>query len=126
MTAQLEHLNYTVANADKTAQWMTEVFDWKIRWKGAAKGDGYSIHVGTDDRYVALYTAAKVNAGKEDSYTTAGGLNHVAVTVEDLKAIEDRARAQGFRVGEHYDYEPGLRFYFYDDDGIEYEVVQYD
>ncbi len=126
MTAQLEHLNYTVADPDKTALWMTEVFGWKVRWKGGSIDNGYSVHVGTEESYVALYAAENVSPSKENHYTTAGGLNHVAVTVDDLAATEKRARAQGLRIGNHFDYEPGQRFYFYDNDGIEYEVVQYD
>ena len=62
----------------------------------------------------------------EDSYTTRGGLNHIAVVVDDINDMRARVQASGFTPGEHYDYEPGQRFYFYDHDGIEYEVVQYD
>jgi len=125
MPAQLEHVNYTVSDAKKTAGWLCDVFDWRVRWEGPSMNNGYSMHVGTEDRYVALYTPGQSRKTEEDNYVTAGGLNHVAVVVDDLDDTEERVKAKGFRVGDHYDYEPGKRFYFYDDDGIEYEVVSY-
>ena len=61
-----------------------------------------------------------------ESYQTKGGLNHLAVVVEDLNATEAAVKAAGFTPQNHGDYEPGRRFYFRDGDGIEYEAVQYD
>jgi catechol 2,3-dioxygenase-like lactoylglutathione lyase family enzyme len=63
---------------------------------------------------------------KTNTYTQVGGLNHIAVVVEDIDATEAAVIAHGFKTGNHADYEPGRRFYFHDDDDIEYEVVQYD
>ncbi len=60
------------------------------------------------------------------NYDTAGGLNHIGVVVDDLKAAEARVVAEGFEPHSHADYEPGHRFYFDDADGIEFEVVSYD
>ena len=37
---QLEHVNITVSDPDKTAAWMYEVFDWPVRWQGPALGSG--------------------------------------------------------------------------------------
>lgn len=127
MTAQLEHTNYTVTDPDRTAQWMCDLFGWHIRWTGDSRDVGYTVHVGTDTHYLALYApkTGKVGA-REDNYVTNGGLNHIAVVVDDIAAMRTRVAAQGFTPGEHYDYEPGQRFYFHDTDGIEYEVVQYD
>jgi catechol 2,3-dioxygenase-like lactoylglutathione lyase family enzyme len=124
--AQLEHTNYTVSDPAKTAAWMTELFGWRIRWQGAAKDGGYTIHVGTEDRYLALYAPHAPLDAKTSSYTTVAGLNHLAVVVDDIDAAEAAIKAKGFRTGNHADYEPGRRFYFHDEDGIEYEVVQYD
>ncbi len=52
-------------------------------------------------------------------------LNHVALGVEDLDAIERRVAAAGLRPFGHGDYAPGRRFYFLDHDGIEFEIVSY-
>lgn len=126
MTALLEHANYTVSDATATAAWMVKIFDWHIRWEGASLNGGHSIHVGTDKRYLALYTPTHGLAPRADSYSQLGCLNHLAVVVDDLDAVEAATRAQGFSPHSHQDYEPGRRFYFRDLDGIEYEVVQYD
>lgn len=125
MTAHLEHVNYTVSDCHKTAAWLCDAFDWHIRWQGASIDNGHTIHVGTDSHYVALYTPGKPMNPAQNNYLTNGGLNHIAVTVDDLDAMEDRVKKAGFTPTSHADYEPGRRFYFHDNDNIEYEVVSY-
>ncbi|MGJ8628826.1 MAG: VOC family protein [Sulfitobacter sp.] len=126
MTATLEHVNYTVSDPAATAAWMQKLFGWHIRWEGDAMAGGHTKHVGTDSHYVAIYSPGKATIAKHSSYEVSGGLNHIAVVVNDLDAAEAAITAHGFKTGNHADYEPGRRFYFHDDDGIEYEVVQYD
>ena len=53
------------------------------------------------------------------------GLNHIGVTVGDLDSAETRVKSAGYTPYSHADYEPGKRFYFDDEDGVEYEVVSY-
>ncbi len=126
MPAMLEHTNYSVADAKATAAWMEKLFGWHIRWEGPSRdGSGYSVHVGTDTQYLALYSEADAARSNENNYSTVGGLNHIAVVVDDIDAAEDGILAHGFKTGQHGDYEPGRRFYFHDADGIEYEVVSY-
>ena len=43
----------------------------------------------------------------------------------DLNAAEAVVVAAGLEPFNHADYEPGRRFYFFDWDGIEFEVVSY-
>lgn len=125
MTAQLEHTNFTVADTDATAKWMCEIFGWHVRWAGASLGEGRSVHVGTDTQYLALYSPGAPSKPTDNNYNTIGGLNHVAVVVDDIAAMEKKVLDAGFTTGNHADYEPGRRFYFHDHDGIEYEVVSY-
>jgi len=125
MTATLEHTNLTVSDPKATAAWMCDLFGWHIRWQGAAKDDGYTVHVGGQDSYLAIYAPAKPPRSGPSTYATVGGLNHVGVVVDDLDATEARVKAAGFQTCNHADYEPGKRFYFDDNDGIEYEVVSY-
>jgi len=33
----------------KTADMLAKIFDWNIRWAGAAKDEGNIIHLGTDN-----------------------------------------------------------------------------
>ena len=125
-SARLEHVNMTVSDPKATAAWIERVFGWKIRWEGAGMQTGYTVHIGNDDTYVALFTFAETPDPKQQSYRIKGGLNHWAVVVDDLDEVEERVKAEGFTPGSHADYEPGRRFYFHDNDGIEIEVVQYD
>lgn len=117
----LEHVNLTVSNPDRTADLLCRLFGWRIRWRGPAKLNGRTVHVGTDHGYVALWSPPAGSAyGQEDSR-----LNHIGVVVEDLDAAEERVRVEGYQPHNHGDYEPGRRFYFNDSDGVEYEVVSY-
>lgn len=125
MSTELEHANVTVANPSKTAAWMEEIFGWHIRWQGEAINGGYSIHVGSDTSYLALYTPSSDLTQTSHSYSSRGGLNHLAVVVTDYEGTEQAVRKAGFKMGQHYDYEPGRRFYFHDENDIEYEVVSY-
>ena len=52
-----------------------------------------------------------------------GHVNHVGIVVQDLDEIEQRVRSVGFEPHMHANYEPGRRFYFYDDTGLAIEVV---
>lgn len=125
MHAQIEHLNFTVPDPDAMATWLCEVFGWQVRWQGDAIHGGRSVHVGSDESYLAIYSPGGTLAEPGDSYRTLGGLNHLGVTVDDLDAVEARVKAQGFETYSHADYAPGRRFYFRDDTGIEFECVAY-
>lgn len=124
--ATLEHTNFTVANPRTTAAWMKDVFGWETRWEGDAIAGGFTVHVGEKDTYLALYAPAQPAQSTQSSYDIVGGLNHIGVVVDDLDASEERVRQAGFEPHNHADYEPGRRFYFRDDNGIEFEVVAYD
>lgn len=123
--ATLEHVNITVTDPTKTAERLCELFGWHIRWQGEAKDNGFTIHVGAKDNYLAVYSKGNVEAPERASYDTRGGLNHIGVVVDDLDAVEKKVEAAGYKPHMHADYEPGRRFYFDDEDGIEFEVVSY-
>ena len=125
MVAMLEHVNVTVSNPEATAAMYGRLFGWHLRWQGASMKGGRSVHVGTADQYVALYRGKGVQGSMVGGDTVCGGLNHIAVVVQDLAAAEALVVAEGLEPHSHYDYEPGTRFYFNDRDGIEYEVVCY-
>lgn len=125
MSAVLEHANLTVREPNETAEWMEKVFGWRIRWQGPALQGGYTVHVGEKDSYLALYTPAGDLSDPHPRYRNAGSLNHLAVVVNDIKATEAAVKEQGFVPMNHGDYEPGERFYFLDDNEVEYEVVSY-
>lgn len=121
----LEHVNICVPDARAHAAVLIDLFGWHVRWEGPAKDEGYTVHVGSEDGYLALYTPAWSLKPESRRYHHLAGLNHIGVVVEDLDAVEARVRAAGYVPHSHGDYEPGRRFYFDGPDGIEYEVVSY-
>ena len=121
---RIEHVNVTVSDPDRAAAIMEKLFGWKVRWQGPSMSGGRTIHVGSDSHYVALYTDPKA-AYRPDDFLKGRPLNHIGVEVDDLDATEGRVIEAGLTPFSHGDYEPGRRFYFFDPDGIEYEVVSY-
>ena len=120
---RLEHVNLTVTDPEKSAEILGRIFDWHVRWEGPSLMGGRTVHVGTDDDYLALYTPG--DPGPAHERGDVGGLQHIGVLVDDLDTIEERVLAEGYRPHTHMTYEPGRRFYFDDRDGIEFEVVSY-
>lgn len=86
--------------------------------------DGHTIHVGTDDVYIALYTNPEVRAD-DPKFNKGEPMNHIGVTVDNLDSVEAKVVAAGLEPFSHDDYDPGRRFYFFDWNGIEWEVVSY-
>lgn len=125
MSVKLEHVNISVPDPQATAAVLERLFDWRIRWQGTALGTGYSVHVGDDAGYVALYRPGEDLEEDGARHRRRGALNHIGVEVDDLDACERAVKAEGFATHSHADYEPGRRFYFDGPDGIEYEVVSY-
>ncbi len=123
----LEHVNLTVTNPEKTASMLCKLFGWHIRWQGEAKDGGRSIHVGSHTSYLAIYSRETPATQTYNNYVTVGGLNHVGIVVDDLDELEAKVIASGYKPRAHADYEPGRRFYFYDEDedDVEYEVISY-
>lgn len=121
----LEHVNVTVSDPQKTAAMLSEIFGWHIRWQGKSGKGGDTVHVGTEESYVAVYSTGASRDPKSESYVMKGGLNHIGIVVDDLDATEQRVSKAGYTPHSHGDYEPGHRFYFHDHDGIEFEVVSY-
>ena len=120
---RLEHANLSVTDPDRRAALLIDLLDWHIRWSGPSMNDGRTIHVGSSEGYVSLYTNREV-AG---DYRKGQPLNHVAFAVDDLDAAEAVVVKHGLDPFSHTQYDPGPRsFYFFDWDGIEFEVVSYE
>lgn len=127
--AILEHVNVTVSNPEKTAKMLCAVFGWKIRWQGPAKMGGFSVHVGDDAQYIAVYTLEGNKSQTAGSREALAGLNHIGLEVADLAATEARVKAAGYKTfyhGEFPEETPArANFYFEDENGIEFEVASY-
>ncbi len=124
--ANLEHVNFTVADPNRIAGKLCQLFDWKIRWEGPSMTDGYTVHVGTDKDYLALFRPPNMSDNSFDSYTSINGMNHIGIVVEDIGAMEKRVIDAGYKPNNHGDYEPGRRFYFDMEDALEIEIISYD
>ncbi len=130
-TGQLEHANITVSDPQRSADLMRDLFGWQIRWEGPSMQGGHTIHVGNPGKgasYIAFYTNDEVkaaNGGRGPQYDKSLPLNHVGITVDDLDTVEAKVAAAGLKPFGHDDYDPGRRFYFFDWNGIEFEVVSY-
>jgi catechol 2,3-dioxygenase-like lactoylglutathione lyase family enzyme len=119
---RIEHVNITVSDNERAATVIEKIFGWQRRWQGPAQNGGSTIHIGTAAQYVALYSAP-IPLGER--HAKGRPMNHIAVEVDDLGDTERRVIAAGLTPFSHGDYEPGRRFYFFDPDGIEFEVVSY-
>lgn len=119
-TGQIEHVNLTVSDIERSAALFEQLLGWHQRWRGDTRG-GETIHVGEDVTYLALYTDRQDHAGQQKGRP----LNHVGLLVDDLVAAKAVVEAHGLTPFGYGDYAPGQRFYFFDWDGIEFEVVSY-
>lgn len=122
--AFIEHVNITVRDPERSAKLMHDLFGWNIRWQGPSLNGGRTIHVGDDQFYLALYTSQGAET-PDDAFRKGRPLNHVGIVVDDLDEAERRVVAAGLEPFNHGDYDPGRRFYFFDFDGTEFELVSY-
>ncbi|MBV7259582.1 VOC family protein [Erythrobacter crassostreae] len=121
----LEHANISVTDPERSAELFKQMLGWGERWRGPSQKYGWSLHVGDQKNgqtYLALYTGDHVKG----DYSKGQPLNHIAFVVNDLDAAEQVVIASGLKPFGHDDYDPGKRFYFFDWDGIEFEIVCYD
>lgn len=120
-TGFLEHANITVSDPDRASALLQKLCGWHERWRGASQLGGRTIHVGNDRDYLAVST----NDNPVLRYSKGQPLNHIGLVVDDLDAAERIVIEAGLIPFSHGDYEPGRRFYFFDWDGIEFEIVSY-
>ncbi|MES2989277.1 MAG: VOC family protein [Pseudomonadota bacterium] len=118
----IEHVNITVSDPERMGRLLHDLFGWRIRWQGPSRDDGRSIHIGDDVTYIALYLPPE---GVSAKFEKGVPLNHIGIQVDDLDDIERRVVAAGLEPFAHGDYEPGRRFYFFDYDGTEFEIISY-
>lgn len=121
-TGYLEHANITVSDPERSSALLQKLCGWHERWRGPAINGGWTIHVGNERDYLALYTDNTAH----ERYAKGAPLNHVGLVVDDLVEAERLVVESGLAPFNHGDYEPGRRFYFFDWDGIEFELVSYD
>ena len=121
-TGFLEHANITVSDPERSAALLQKLCGWHERWRGPSQLGGWTIHVGSERDYMAVYTTGQP---VPERFRKSAPLNHIGLVVDDLAAAERIVVEAGLEPFSHMDYEPGRRFYFFDWDGIEFEMVSY-
>ena len=101
--------------------------DHKVR-QDAVSESGYRwVHIGNDESYIALQ-APHLNVTPSPARETYVnfGVNHLCFTIDDARATERRLLDAGYRQnGPLIEDSHRLRLYFYDDMGLEWEMVEY-
>jgi len=120
--AHLEHVNIRVSDPDRTAALLTRLCGWHERWRGPSALGGWTIHLGTEHEYIALYQGDDMPTGR---FAKGQPLNHIGLVVDDLDNAQRILIEGGLKPFNHENYDPGCRFYVYDWDGIEWELISY-
>jgi len=124
MGTRLEHANLTVRDLESALRFLqTAAPDWRVRHR--AEGDRKWVHFGDDRTYLALEEAREEGELQSGEYLRPD-INHLGLVVDDLEAATARLLGAGYREGiQTTDHPHRRRKYFYDDDGFEWELLEY-
>jgi len=127
MKIRLEHANLNVRDVDATTRFLQTAFpEFEVRGGGKSWNGKRWLHVGTEDTYIALNEAFDEPAEDWVPYTGKPGVNHLGYEVNDVEALRTRLAEAGYRDSTVPNRHPHRkRVYFYDDDGNDWEFVQY-
>lgn len=121
-SARIEHVNITVSDLDRSIALFEDVFGWHVRIRAMHGVRGEFAHIGSEEDYIALWA----DGGDYSGQSKGKPLNHVGLQVADLEAADAAVQRHGLETFSHGTYDPGpSSFYFFDWDGIEFEVVSY-
>jgi catechol 2,3-dioxygenase-like lactoylglutathione lyase family enzyme len=127
MALRLDHANLAVHDVDATIRFLRVAFpEFRIRAEGKSWTGARWVHVGTDDVYLALNQATKSAAEPWVPYAGKPGTNHLGFEVDDTAALRNRLLEAGYQdttVRNAHPYRK--RVYFHDDDGNDWEFLQY-
>ncbi len=127
MRVQLEHANLTVPDVDEAIRFVQTAFpDFKIRWDGKSFIGSRTVHIGTDETYLALNDARHDAAEPWVPYSGKPGLNHLGYEVDDADGVRERLAAAGYNDSTVPNEHPHRkRVYFHDAFGNDWEFVEY-
>ncbi len=126
-SVRLEHANLVVRDIEAAMRFLQTAFpDFRVRREGTGWTGTRWVHIGTNETYIALNEAAGDPAERWVPYSGKPGLNHLGYEVADVDALRSRLSAAGYRDSTVPNTHPyRRRVYFYDDDGNDWEFVQY-
>lgn len=124
MPTRLEHANLTVRDLESTLRFLQTAFpEWGVRHRG--EGDRRWVHFGDDHTYLALEEASAEGELQPGEYLRPD-INHLGLVLDDVEATATRLLEAGYREGiQTTDHPHRRRRYFYDEDGFEWELLQY-
>jgi catechol 2,3-dioxygenase-like lactoylglutathione lyase family enzyme len=127
MTVRLDHANLAVRDQDAALHFLQTAFpEFRVRGRGPGWDGSRWIHVGTDEVYLALYSATADSAEPWVPYAGRPGLNHLGFEVDDVDAVRARLAAAGYRESTVPNAHPHRkRVYFRDAEGNDWEFVEY-
>ncbi|MEM8847941.1 MAG: VOC family protein [Bacteroidota bacterium] len=120
----LEHANITVNNLQEAIKFFQTAFPhFKIR--GGGNDFREWVHLGDDHTYIAINQAIQTDSKVVKNYD-GPGINHIGFVVPNVEEIAENLLKNGFKRSYPKQTEQfRVRDYFADDDGNEFEFVQY-
>lgn len=125
---KIEHCNITVPNIDEAIKFIQIVApDFKVRKDEMPPSNNRWAHIGNEKYYFALQEAHLGSEPKKPRQAYKNfGVNHIALIVDDLSAIEKKLVKAGYQRSidtptEKY----RKRLYFFDSFGFEWELIEY-
>jgi len=120
----LEHINITVEDIDKSITFFKTAFpEFRVRVDNGEGKDRW-VHLGNDNTYIAIQQNGKTLKRTKDY--SRSGINHLGFVVADVKELANRLLKAGYERSYPFSKEKfRSRDYFIDNEGYEYEFVQY-
>ncbi|MDD1794178.1 VOC family protein [Enterovibrio makurazakiensis] len=125
MSSYVEHANITVNDISRTIAFLqTAMPDFSVRGEGKDEDRAW-CHIGTDISYIALQQEG-IDKPIERIPNYHLGVNHIGFVVEDATRVAENLKTAGFeQVSFDKSHPSRKRAYFYDNDGIEWEFIEY-
>ena len=120
----LDHVNISVIDLEESIAFYQDLFDWRVRWRGKTTFGKPAAHVGDGEQYIGLIQVASDDPQLPDY--SRPGLNHFGIVVDSLEKARETLAKRGISPHNEPEYEPGRRFYFFDPNGVEVELIDYD
>lgn len=120
---RIEHANISVSDLNTSVDFYRRLLGAELRWRGLTDAGQQAAHVGGENTYLALFEAPE--SDRATANYMAVGFNHLGFEVDGLDVYRQRLKEMDVPLKGEESYKPGRRMYFYDPDGIEIELVEY-